>query len=227
MTDYIMRIFLCIFLVACLSGCGSQEPPSSQTALLQTSETESSPSLDGSSMPRESVPAVLASSSEDPQEGPPVSIADGTPEAEDPVIVVNAKPAPEMPIQAQDGIIQVSDDVYRDIVSRTLTTATGLKYGEPIIDGIEDVLSRSPDYLVDIQGMEMNLQRRDQFFENIKAAVPDNILVISLSENEDAPVMVESYHYGGAGAEYAVEQIYAENGKIVRLQENRTVSDGN
>lgn len=222
-----MRIFLCIFLAVCLSGCGSQESPSSQAVPLETPDADPSSGFDSMLTPSESDSAALAISAEDSQETPPVSIADGTPEAEDPVIVVDAKPAPEMPTQAQDGIIQVSDDVYRDIVSRTLTTATGLKYGEPIIDGIEDVLSRSPDYLVDIQGMEMNLQRRDQFFENIKAAVQDNILVISLSENEDAPVMVESYHYGGAGAEYAVEQIYAENGKIVRLQETRTVSDGN
>lgn len=221
MTKYILRIFLCIFLAAYLSGCGSQEPQSSQMAAPETPGVEPSVGFASSSTPRESVPAVLASSSDISEEPPLEPIAEEAPEAESAVIAVAAEPAPDMPTQTQDGVIQVSDDIYRDIVNRTLTTATALKNGEPIFDGIEDLLAGSPDYLLDIQGMQMNLQRRAQFFENIKASIPDNILVICLSENEDAPVMVESYHYAGAGTEYAVEQIYAENGKIVRKQENR------
>lgn len=154
-------------------------------------------------------------------------IAEEAPEAESAVIAVAAEPAPDMPTQTQDGVIQVSDDIYRDIVNRTLTTATALRNGEPIFDGIEDLLAGSPDYLLDIQGMQMNLQRRDRFFENIKVAVPDSVLVICLSDNEDAPVMVESCHYTGAGVEYNVEQIYAENGKIVRKQITRTAPEEN
>lgn len=206
-----------LMVLCLLAGCGSPAPASEEQAAAPAASSAASV------QPEAQTPSSEPVSPEPPI--PPASdaqapVADEAPSSEMAAIVVAPPPPPELPAHNADGTIEVSDDVYRDIVSRTLMTAEALKSGEPIFEGIEELLARSPDYVVDIQGMQMNLERRDGFFEKAEAGTPDNILMIVLSDNEDAPVMVEIYHYA-AGTEFSVQQVFAQDGKIVRKDETR------
>lgn len=197
------KIFLlcCVFLCA-LNGCSQPASPASGDPA-------------GTSGTAGNIPAI--------EDEEPPSLADSVPEAVSSTITVPSSEAPETASKADEGSsIQVSDDHYRDIVDRTLQTAWALQSGQPVFDGIEDLIYSSPDYVLDIEGMPLNLERRSKFYNNVKAGSPDDILVILVGPDEDAPVMVETYHYGGSGSEFAVEQIYAEKGQIIRKSEKRS-----
>lgn len=197
------KIFLlcCVFLCA-LNGCSQPASPASGDPA-------------GTSGTAGNIPAI--------EDEEPPSLADSVPEAVSSTITVPSSEAPETASKADGGSsIQVSDDHYRDIVDRTLQTAWALQSGQPVFDGIEDLIYSSPDYVLDIEGMPLNLERRSKFYNNVKAGSPDDILVILVGPDEDAPVMVETYHYGGSGSEFAVEQIYAEKGQIIRKSEKRS-----
>lgn len=215
------RVFLsCLILVCALSGCTKPEAPVESAPAAEAAEA-------GGASEAPSVleePKALSSVEESAPEEPvpmPAAVEDAPPQADAAVAKVAPSQAPQMAGRGSDGAIQVSDELYRDIVNRTLQTAWALQAGEPIFDGIEDMLSQSADYVLDIEGMPDNLERRGVFYENVKAGVADAILVIVLGTDEDAPVMVETYHYTGEGNEYAVEQIFADGGRIVRKTENR------
>lgn len=197
------KIFLlcCVFLCA-LNGCSQPASPASGDPA-------------GTSGTAGNIPVI--------EDEEPPSLADSVPEAVSSTITVPSSEAPETASKADEGSsIQVSDDHYRDIVDRTLQTAWALQSGQPVFDGIEDLIYSSPDYVLDIEGMPLNLERRSKFYNNVKAGSPDDILVILVGPDEDAPVMVETYHYGGSGSEFAVEQIYAEKGQIIRKSEKRS-----
>ena len=197
------KIFLlcCVFLCA-LNGCSQPVSPASGDPA-------------GTSGTAGNIPAI--------EDEEPPSLADSVPEAVSSTITVPSSEAPETASKADEGSsIQVSDDHYRDIVDRTLQTAWALQSGQPVFDGIEDLIYSSPDYVLDIEGMPLNLERRSKFYNNVKAGSPDDILVILVGPDEDAPVMVETYHYGGSGSEFTVEQIYAEKGQIIRKSEKRS-----
>lgn len=211
-----------LLLFCFLTGCGSPAPAPSEQADDPAASSAASPPAVSKVEPSapDGLPAPEASSA--PAEEPEASMAGEAPSLEAAAIVVAPSPPPELPAQNADGAIEVSDGVYRDIVSRTLMTAEALRSGEPIFDGIEELLAYSPDYVLDIQGMQMNLERRDIFFENARAGKPDDVLIIVLNDNEDAPVMVETYRYT-AGTEYTVRQVFAREGRIVRKDETRSL----
>ena len=195
-------LLLCCLFICVLNGCSQPAFPASGDPA-------------GASGTAGNVPAI--------EEEEPPSLADVVPEAVSSTITVPSSEAPEIASKADAGSsIQVSDEHYQDIVERTLQTAWALQSGQPVFDGIEDLIYTSPDYVLDIQGMPLNLERRTKFYNNVKAGSPDDILVILVGPDEDAPVMVETYHYGGSGSEFAVEQIYAEKGQIIRKSEKRS-----
>lgn len=195
-------LLLCCLFICVLNGCSQPASPASGDPA-------------GASGTAGNVPAI--------EEEEPPSLADAVPEAVSSTITVPSSEAPEIASKADAGSsIQVSDEHYQDIVERTLQTAWALQSGQPVFDGIEDLIYTSPDYVLDIEGMPLNLERRTKFYNNVKAGSPDDILVILVGPDEDAPVMVETYHYGGSGSEFAVEQIYAEKGQIIRKSEKRS-----
>lgn len=214
-------VVVCICVLGLLAGCASPKPASAP----ETGEgTAAAPSSELAASQEETAEGGLESYV-DPEPLPVESVPEEQPKAEEAAVVaVSSGQAPQMAAKEGNGALQVSDEVYRDIVVRTLQTATALQTGEPIFDGIEDLLTRSPDYVLDIQGMQMNLERKTRFLENVKAGKADDILVILLSDNEDAPVMVETFHFSGNGSKYQVEQIRAENGKVVRETEERSAA---